>query len=59
MSKRGRYKCEGICALPGEISKFAFVLPASRGAGMNLEESAAVILGTGDHVPRTKPNVKL
>ncbi len=44
MGKRDRYKCEGVCALPGEISNSAFVLLSSRGDGMELEKSAEVIL---------------
>ena len=44
MGKRDRYKCEGVCALPGEISNSAMVLPASRGVGMELEKSAEAIL---------------
>jgi hypothetical protein len=44
MGKRDRYKCEGVCALPGEISKSASVLLTSRGVGMELEKSAEAIL---------------
>ncbi len=40
----GRYKCEGVSALPGEISDPAIVLSSSRGGEMGLEKSAEVIL---------------
>ena len=41
----GRYKREGECALPGEVCRPAFVLPALRGAGMGRQKSAEGILG--------------
>jgi len=44
MGKRDRYKCEGVCALPGEICNSASVLLTSRGVGMELEKSAEAIL---------------
>jgi hypothetical protein len=44
MGTRDRYKCEGVCALPGEISNSATVLLTSRGVGMEFEKSAEAIL---------------
>lgn len=44
MGKRDRYKCEGVCALPGEISSSASVLLTSRGVGMEMEKSAEAVL---------------
>lgn len=41
----GRHKCEGDCALSGEVSEFAEVLLASRDDEMSSEKSAEVIVG--------------
>lgn len=45
MGRRDRYKREGVCAFPGEVSNSATVLPTSRGVGMELEKSAVAIVG--------------
>ena len=40
----GGHKREGGCALPGEVSWHAMVLPTSRGVGIYHEKSAEVIV---------------
>jgi hypothetical protein len=44
--KCGGHKREGGSALPGEIWRFANVLPALRSAGMSRQKSAEGILGS-------------
>ena len=41
----GGHKREGECALPGEVCRPAYVLSASRGAGMGRQKSAEGIVG--------------
>lgn len=41
----GGHKCEGDCALPGEVSEFAKVLLSLRDDEMSSEKSAEVIVG--------------
>ena len=43
--KCGRHKREGECALPGEVSCHAPVLPSSRGGGMGGQKSAEAVVG--------------
>ena len=40
----GGHKREGGCALPGEVSRYAMVLPTPRGVGICREKSAVVIV---------------
>jgi hypothetical protein len=40
----GGHKREGGCALPGEVSRYAMVLPTPRGVGICREKSAEVIV---------------
>jgi len=40
-----RHKREGECALPGEVSKSAWVLLSPRGDGKDFEKSAEGIVG--------------
>lgn len=46
----GGYKREGGCALPGEACRWAVVLPASRGGGINRQESAEGVVARVDRV---------
>jgi len=48
----GRYKCEGVSALPGEISgpPCNSWVSSSRGDEMGSEKSAAIILCAGQHI---------
>ena len=54
----GGHKREGGCALPGEVSCHAFVLPLSRGGGMWREKSAEAIVVRIDHGRRAELYVK-
>jgi len=44
-SRHGGHKREGVCALPGEISRLVQLL-SSRGDGKRLEKSAEGIVGS-------------
>ncbi len=44
--KCGRHKCEGACALPGEVCRPAIVLAALRDVVMGGQKSAEGILDT-------------
>ncbi len=49
------YKCEGKCALPGEVCMFAVRLSSSRGDEMNMQKSAeGIVSAEGGEGPNIK-----